>query len=126
MDPIDEPLLAELRAALAPGADAEARRAGADACRACLAVLDPPAADVPPAPPPPTPAPSAPIPAPSPPVPQPPVPPVPSTHRPPPGQVIDMLIAQLRSKLPTDHEPRSSAGGFRVAMIPMRRPGGGP
>jgi hypothetical protein len=117
MDTVDESLLAELRAALTPGADADARRAGADACRTLLAVLDPPAA-VPPAPQPTTPTPS-------PPATPPPVAPVPATHRPPPGQVIDMLIASLRAKLPTDQEPRSSASGFRVAMIPMRRPGGG-
>lgn len=113
MDGVDESLLAELRAALAPGADADARRTGADACRTLLAVLDPPAAAASPAPPPPTPA--AP----------PPVAPVPSTHRPPPGQVIDMVIAHLRAKLPADHEPRSPASGFRVAMIPIRRSGGG-
>jgi hypothetical protein len=115
MDTVDESLLAELRAALAPGADAHARRAGADACRALLAVLDPPTSDVPPAPPTPPPPPATP----------PRTAPSPSPHRPPPGQVIDMLIAHFRAKLPTDIEPHSPSGGFRVAMIPMRRPGGG-
>jgi hypothetical protein len=121
MDAIEESLLAELRAALAPGADADVRRTGADACRTLLAVLDPPAVA---ASPPPTPVPPPPAPAPSPPA-APPIAPAPSTHRPPPGQVIDMVIAHLRAKLPADHEPRSPAGGFRVAMIPMRRSRGG-
>jgi hypothetical protein len=118
MDPIDESLLAELRAALTPGADADARRAGADACRTLLAVLDPPTASTVPAlPPPPTSTPPPPTAA--------PVPSPPPSHRPPPSQVMDMLIAHLRAKLPADHEPRSPAGGFRVAMIPMRRSGRG-
>jgi hypothetical protein len=110
MDAIDESLLVELRAALEPGADIATRRVGADACRTLLAVLDPPVA-----------APretSSPVIAPA--------PAVPATASvaavPPPSQVLDMVIAHLRTKLPADHVPRASSGAFRVALIPMRRP----
>jgi hypothetical protein len=113
MDAVDESLLAELRIALVPGADAVARRAGADACRALLAVLDPrittAAVDTSP----PTAA-SAPAPAVT----------APAARPPPPSQVLDMLIAHLRTKLPADQAPRPTSGAFRVALIPMRRPEG--
>jgi hypothetical protein len=125
MDAIDESLLADLRAALLPDADPAVRRAGADACRALLAVLDPPATTarpVPPAEPPiapttnTTPTPGAPAPA--------AVLRTPVSAGPPPSQVLDMVIAHLRSKLPADHATAPASSGFRVPMIPMRRPGG--
>ena len=121
MDAIDESLLTELRAALAPGADAATRRAGADACRALLAVLDPPASvpalaasptsHIAVRPGPAAPTPTLPLTA-------------PAASRPPPSQVLDMLIAHLRAKLPADQAPRPASSGFRVPMIPMRRSGG--
>ena len=110
MEAIDESLLVELRAALVPGADIATRRAGADACRTLLAVLDPPVASPREAVPPVVPSALA----------------VPKTASvaapPPPSQVLDMLLAHLRAKLPADHSPRPSSGAFRVALIPMRRP----
>jgi hypothetical protein len=110
MDAIDESLLAELRAALVPGADTAARRAGADACRTLLAALDPPVTAAGPVDASPAAASAAALAV--------------TTPHPPPSQVLDMVIAHLRTKLPADQATRPASGAFRVAMIPMRRPRG--
>jgi hypothetical protein len=113
MDAIDESLLAELRAALVPGADTAARRAGADACRTLLAALDPPVTAAGPVDASPAAASAAALAV-----------TTPAPPHPPPSQVLDMVIAHLRTKLPADQATRPASGAFRVAMIPMRRPRG--
>ena len=96
-----------IRIACSDTATAEQKEAGTTACRAVLAALEngvvaaPAAASSKPAPPP--------------------LPAVGQVTPPPADQLLDVVIARLRSMLPADAHTAASAAAFRPALLPVRR-----
>lgn len=106
-----ENLIDAIRAAVAEGAPAEVRVAGANACRILLTELDP--QPVPPsAPPPPPPQPNLPIGA-----------IVAAIRGMPAEQLADLLIARLRTLVPADAAATSSpARPFNIEYVKVPKP----
>lgn len=99
-----ETLFETIRAAVADGASEEARAAGAQACRTLLAALETPAG-----------APLAAAPVETPPIAQ----MVATLRGVPMEQLLDLAIAQLRSKLPAGAEaPKAEPVKFHIVQLP--------
>ena len=106
-----ETLIEAIRAAIAEGANDEARASGAHACRALLAALEAPlggpAAPIPPAPP----APSINIGA------------IASAIRGvPPDQRAELLIAKLRTHVPADAQSATTVRRFNIPLVKVPTP----
>ncbi len=101
-------LIESIRAAVAEGATAEARAAGAVACRTLIAALDA--------------KPGEPL-TPETPAPSPPTSPIAvaasALRGLPPEQLIELLIAKLRTMVPTDAQPAVRRINIPLARVPM-------